>query len=442
MRYIQLAIATPTFVFWVQKSIVDVLETNPTVGQTGYVEADFDVYVNDGTNTLASPVSAAAYVITELGRGWYKIVLTTIGAQTEGLGILSIDVDSVDAEPVTRQVVDAAFVIGNAPSDLQKWRGTQPNILQTNRVDVSVGDLQANVISSTAFSSSGRAAIGMLTTGTAQGGAAGSITLAAAAIATDDLVNGLKVGISSGTGAGQARRIRDFVTATQVATVFPNWKTAPDNTSTYYIYYDTGAVEDGGLVSTSFGASSIERVAFAQDARDMFSELRRNTAQAGAAGTITLDAGASAVDDIYNNAKIVIVGGTGAGQFRLVADYVGSSKILSVSENWSTPPDATSVFVIFASVGGAGSSSTVDANVISIDEDASVALVNAIWTHVVESGVSAEQMLRLLVALNGGEVGNFQTGTLVFKGINGTTTRCTVVSDPTGRLSFELGTLT
>lgn len=70
------------------------------------------------------------------------------------------------------------------------------------------------------------------------------------------------------------------------------------------------------------------------------------TAQAGAASTITLAAGASATDDEYNNLYIVITGGTGSGQTRRITDYVGSTKVATVDEDWDTQPDATSTYSI------------------------------------------------------------------------------------------------
>lgn len=72
---------------------------------------------------------------------------------------------------------------------------------------------------------------------------------------------------------------------------------------------------------------------------------RQNTAQAGAGSTITLDAGASAVDDFYNGRQIHIISGTGAGQSNTIIDYVGSTKVATVS-TWTTNPDNTSVFRI------------------------------------------------------------------------------------------------
>jgi len=71
---------------------------------------------------------------------------------------------------------------------------------------------------------------------------------------------------------------------------------------------------------------------------------RTGTAQAGAADTITLDAGASGVDDAYTGMVIRLTGGTGAGQIREITKYVGATKVATVSRAWGTNPDATSTF--------------------------------------------------------------------------------------------------
>ena len=79
--------------------------------------------------------------------------------------------------------------------------------------------------------------------GTAQAGAASTITLDASASSTDDFYNGCKVRIVSGTGAGQERQIVDYVGSTKVATIYSagppaqgsQWVTNPDNTSVFEI---------------------------------------------------------------------------------------------------------------------------------------------------------------------------------------------------------------
>lgn len=75
--------------------------------------------------------------------------------------------------------------------------------------------------------------------------------------------------------------------------------------------------------------------------------LRNATAQAGAAGSITLDLSASATNSIYNGLWVVIESGTGAGQSRLITGYTGATQVATVAPNWTTNPDSTSVFGLF-----------------------------------------------------------------------------------------------
>lgn len=86
--------------------------------------------------------------------------------------------------------------------------------------------------------------------------------------------------------------------------------------------------------------------------------VRSSTAQSGAASSITLDASASATDDIYNNTLVQIISGTGAGQSRIITDYVGATKVATVAANWITNPDNTSVFIIWP-----GGYAPIEANV-------------------------------------------------------------------------------
>jgi hypothetical protein len=69
-------------------------------------------------------------------------------------------------------------------------------------------------------------------------------------------------------------------------------------------------------------------------------------AQAGTSTTITLKATASSTDDVYNGMYVTITSGTGSGQIRLIEDYVGSTKVATVAEAWTTAPDATSNYSV------------------------------------------------------------------------------------------------
>jgi hypothetical protein len=70
------------------------------------------------------------------------------------------------------------------------------------------------------------------------------------------------------------------------------------------------------------------------------------TAQAGAAGTITLQAGATSIANAFERSFIYIISGTGSGQNREITAYNGTTKVATVSPNWSVNPDNTSVYRI------------------------------------------------------------------------------------------------
>lgn len=70
------------------------------------------------------------------------------------------------------------------------------------------------------------------------------------------------------------------------------------------------------------------------------------TAQSGAAQTITLSEDASESDSDYVGLIITITSGTGSGQSKPIASYVGATRLVTVDSAWSTPPDATSVYKI------------------------------------------------------------------------------------------------
>jgi hypothetical protein len=110
----------------------------------------------------------------------------------------------------------------------------------------------------------------------------------------------------------------------------------------------------GSITSSSFAAGAINAAAIADGAIDRatfaadtgLQSIRSNTAQAGANGSITLDASASATNDFYKGAIVYLTGGTGAGQYRVINGYTGSSKVATVAPNWATNPDNTSTFAI------------------------------------------------------------------------------------------------
>jgi hypothetical protein len=74
----------------------------------------------------------------------------------------------------------------------------------------------------------------------AQGGAVGSITLANTSSAVNDYYKGQTICIILGPGAGQARACYAYDGGTKVASVRPNWATAPTGAS-YYAVLNVGS---------------------------------------------------------------------------------------------------------------------------------------------------------------------------------------------------------
>jgi len=97
-------------------------------------------------------------------------------------------------------------------------------------------------------------------------------------------------------------------------------------------------------VSHNVGDSSGKRL------REMFDAgfYEEETAQSGAAETITLATTADSNNDFYNMMVIHIIDGTGIGQSRTLYNYNGTTKIANVCENWVITPDNTSKYIISA----------------------------------------------------------------------------------------------
>lgn len=99
--------------------------------------------------------------------------------------------------------------------------------------------------------------------------------------------------------------------------------------------------------ATLFSINVPETIAFPKiiiELPDTVPIANTGTAQAGGTNTITLASGASSVDDFYNGMQVEITSGTGSGQKKIINDYVGSTKVATVDSNWTTSPNATSVY--------------------------------------------------------------------------------------------------
>ena len=84
-----------------------------------------------------------------------------------------------------------------------------------------------------------------------------------------------------------------------------------------------------------------------------------NTAQAGAATTITLAVADNQADDYYNGWTVEITGGTGVlGEVRTITDYATGTDVATVGSAWSTNPDVTTTYTLVPPVGLTAGNST------------------------------------------------------------------------------------
>lgn len=169
-------------------------------------------------------------------------------------------------------------------------------------------------------------------------------------------------------------------------------------------------------------AKSGVRTAFQSERLVEGQQQHTGTATAGATGTITLDAGASSTNGYYDDALIVLVGGTGIGQVNVVSSYAGGTKVATMASNWAITPDATSQFVLVPASGASGGGGG--------------------WSELGEGSHTYGDMMRLAVSVLAGKMDGFNTSTITAKSLNGAKTRGTWTVDETGRLTFTPGDLT
>lgn len=194
--------------------------------------------------------------------------------------------------------------------------------------------------------------------GIAQAGSPTTIRLAVTASAVNNYYIGEIVYIASGAGSGQARIITGYVGGTTTATIYPAWSTNPDNTSVYKVMPIGPAMVDAvdpTLLALALGGFWDEVLSPAtHDVIDSAGRRLRNlfvttgTAQSGAANSIQLAVAEPATDRIYNQNLIYITKGLGAGQVRLVMDYIGTTKIAILNRAWDVIPNNTSEYAIIS----------------------------------------------------------------------------------------------
>ncbi len=130
--------------------------------------------------------------------------------------------------------------------------------------------------------------------------------------------------------------------------------------------------------------------------------LESGTMQAGSISTTAvLRAATSIADDLINGSVLFIRSGTGVGQSRYIVDWVSSSDTATVDPAWTTTPDATSVYAVFAAPPGSASN-PVPAELSATDI---ATIVDEVWDEAKSGHVAAGS--------TGAAVGDIATSTVI-----------------------------
>jgi len=127
------------------------------------------------------------------------------------------------------------------------------------------------------------------------------------------------IAIVDGIGVGQCRNILEYHGDTKTATVDRNWKVQPNNTSEYVIYSDSGREHVNEGLARGSGSGS---------------------------NTIILNELASDFNDAYRGQVIFIRSGKGEDQSCRIIGYNGTTKEVTIANDWWESVDNTSAYVI------------------------------------------------------------------------------------------------
>lgn len=354
--------------------------------------ADEAELLKHGSTTVVDISGATFAAITSMD-GHYALTLTTSHTDTEGMLRVAINDDSL-----ILPIKEDFMVLSEAAWD-SKYVAKDDGFMDVNVKTVGRADTQeteaSNLEAACAAYSATRGLSGTALPAAAADAAGGLPISDAGGLDLDAKIGALTYGTANRVNAQVYGMEAGTVTAAAIATGAIDADAIADNA------IDAGAIAadaitaakiadgaidaatfaagaitatviaDGAIDAATFAAGAINAAAVADGAIDRatfaadtgLQAIRSNTAQTGASGSITLDASASAVDDFYNDALVLITGGTGIGQSRTIGDYTGATKVATVSPNWATTPDNTSTFAILAAGQIAGATAPTAAQI-------------------------------------------------------------------------------
>lgn len=338
----------------------------------------------DALAFAAGAIDATAIAADAIGAS--EVATDAIGAAeiaANALTTAEIATGAISADEVADDAIDVGAIANNAIA----------------AAEIADGALDEATFATTAGSFE---PLGIIDQGTAVGVTGTTIDLRAAAAFADDELIGAKILITGGSaGVGQTRTITDYALTNDRATV-ATWTTTPTGTVTYMVVSDppgsggSVTIAAGGIAASSFAAGAIDAAAIATDAigaaeiaasaigeselatdaitaaevaaaaitEDVFAGtagsfdalgiIDQGTAQSATATTLVLRSAAAFADDELNGSEILLTGGTGEGQTRLITDYVSTTDTATVA-TWTTTPSGTITYQVRTDTATGGS---------------------------------------------------------------------------------------
>ena len=270
-----ITLATATKGTWATGGFIAIDATN----MPGHYELHIpDAALATGANSVMVELKGAANmvpktILIELVDNVEADTYAIANHTTYGNAALNTDLDTLLTESQSHPTlaeIEATTVLAKEATltpiqaDTNDIQARIPTALVGGRIDASIGAVAANAITAAGIADGAidRATFAADTglqnirAGTAQAGAAASITLDASASAVDSFYNECWVYITGGIGVGQTRAITAYVGATKVATITPNWITNPDATSTFAVMGVSRSSVGSNLDKTGYSLSA------------------------------------------------------------------------------------------------------------------------------------------------------------------------------------------
>jgi len=258
--------------------------------------------------------------------------LNTSGAKVTGATYtMTVSIDQGTATTATNSAVEIATASGMYYVDLTAAEMTGRNILLSavpSSGITTVLDIRPEP---------------SLDSGVAQSGTTTSIRLRSGASASNDYYNNAVVELVKGTGSGQVAAITDYVGSNTTASV-NGFVTAPDSTTTYIIHPRSVEANTMSLGGNTTALNNLRDTWKGTVVVDSINDTTPTSTAFKGSGSL------SSINDFYNNQLLYVTSGNAIGQAEKIADYTGSTKLITLNKALPTTPANGDSFVIIGRV--------------------------------------------------------------------------------------------